>query len=369
MSKSSRAIIASLFLVISYQLCQASPNSATPRLRIETQHAVALLNATQKEATVSRDLQDFNYRANYVAQFQVIQDAECIGPDPVIRVNCIRPSMKLLGTSDPSIVCSEVPMLDEYGWSYIECNNTCSNAACEEIYLVVGGASNDGPFGEISFQCAGDVADDIDAFVSFEDSGNGFCDTASSSSPRNYHIARMGVSCPTNIFDDFYFECINNKFPADGNPGDVYTCFEGEACNQGDACDVDFDRIIVSADVPNFLDKCVEALVPLSPAPTPEIISTATYTARFSAAWGLLFDAVSDPFCFGSTPTVRMTCRNGNIKFVRSRYGTANCTNVRRGVMECTDTTTANFVNQFTGVVYVSTTRVLSWLLFLFSSS
>jgi hypothetical protein len=315
-----------------------------------------------------RALQDanFTYTANYTAQFQYFRDVLCQGPAPVIQVACLGPNIRLLNTSDPSIVCS-TPFIADNGWSTIECNNTCaSDAACEGVYLNIGGNIQDvdGPYGKIRFECEGDELYTVDAYVAYLGGGNGACAGSSSGvDTHNFHVARMGVSCPTEfgsreyVFDDFFFECNLWSIPGDGNPGDVYTCYHGDTCG-GTECIVDFNDLRINADVPNFLDKkCIETAVPVTPTPAPVLNPSQsqlyTYSAKFEAAWGLLIDPVSVLSCSGNTPTVRMTCRNGDITFVNSTYTTVNCDAVSPGVMECTDNS-SNFVNQFTGVVYVS---------------
>jgi hypothetical protein len=350
-----------LLFVTGLKLCQASKHST---LQQQTTPTRALGSIRRKSPLNERDLQNsgFNYHANYTAQFQYLLDVDCFGPAPVIHVSCLGPNIQLIGVSDPSIVCSKA-FVDGDEWTTIECNNTCaSELACQDVYLNLGGLEVvDGPLGEIRFLCQGDSLDSIYAAVSFVDSGNGTC--ASSSSPwdtGNLHVARMGVSCPTAsgareyVFDDFYFECSGGlAFPGDGYPGDVYTCFDGQNCD-GIACVVDFTDMYINADVPKFQDKCVEPAVPLIPTPALVLNPTGfTYSARFEAAWGLLFDPLYGSACSSDIPTVRITCRNGDIKFVNSTYGTVKCTTMSPGVMECTDNST-NFVDQFTGVVYVS---------------
>jgi hypothetical protein len=351
-----------LLLVTGFNLCQAS------HLRKETTATKAVRSNPEKSLVHMRDLQDsyYTYRTNYTAQFQYLRDPLCKGPAPVIQVACFGPnSIQLLNTSDPSIVCS-APFLDGDGWSTIECSNTCFlESVCEDIYLNIG-KSADGPFGEIRFQCEGNAWTNIIGAVTFLDSGNGTCaGNASAVDTRNFHVARMGVSCPTDAgvraydFDDFYFECAGPRLsiPGDGHPGDVYTCRTGKNCG-GIECEVDFIPLMINTNVMNFMYKCVETSVPVAPTPAPVLNTTQsqmyTFSAKFEAAWSLLFDPVSGSTCHGNTPSpVQIICRNSDIKFVNSTYETVNCKTVSSGVMECTDNS-MNSVDQFTGVVYVS---------------
>jgi hypothetical protein len=357
-----------LLFVTGFQLCHASKLSTDldgSHLQKET---TTTTRALQKRIPFinERDLQasNFAFRANYTAQFQYLHDPLCIGPTPVIQVYCFGPNIQLLSTSDPSIQCSMVNDVVD-GWSTIECNNTCaSDTACEQVYLNLGGTDiKDGPFGKINFQCEGDELSQIDAAVSFLDSGNGTCAAAADS--RNLHVARMGVSCPTPSgsreydFDDYYFDCSSygTPVPGDGNPGNLFTCINGQNC-YGEKCETDFDQMYIDADTSKFQDTCVEPVVPLAPTPVPVLNTTGlfTFSARFEAAWGLWFDPLSNSaFCSGGTPTVRITCLNGNnIALVNKTYETIKCTTVSSGEMDCTDNNSTDYVNNFTGVVYVS---------------
>ena len=139
-----------------------------------------------------RDLQQATYRANYAGRFQLLMDSGCLSPSPVLRVIC-RGTVQVVGTSDPSIVCAQTSQENEFGLNYIECTNTCSgNTACSDVYLALNINADEGPFAEIQFQCSGDDLTDVDARFEFVDSGDGTC----LADGRNFHVARLGVSCP-----------------------------------------------------------------------------------------------------------------------------------------------------------------------------
>jgi hypothetical protein len=359
--------MAALLLVSGFNLSQSTDFDVS-HLRKEITATRDVQSSTQMSPWNERDLQgsNFTYRANYTAQFQYLRVPLCTGPAPVIQVSCHGPNIQLIGTSDPSIECD--PAQDGVdGWSTITCNNTCVDPACEGIYLATSVVDyTKGPYGKIFFQCEGDSVDNIEATLSFLDSGNGACAASTGQLLNNYHVARMGVSCPTEsgnrdyVFDDYFFECISSgtilAIPGEGNPGDVYVCVDGNYCD-GAPCEIDFDEMIIEASAMNFLAQCVEGVMPVTPTPAPVLSPTQnqlfTFSAKFEASWGLWFDPITVSACSGNTPTVRLTCRNGDIKFVNSTYGTVNCTTVSPGVMECTDNST-NYVDQFTGVVYVS---------------
>jgi hypothetical protein len=331
--------------------------------------------SSSQKSNQDRSLQTSNtfvYRVNYTAHYQVIQDTFCDGPPPTIRVNCRGPNIQLLNTSHPSIVCDAAPRRDsdDNGWTFIQCNTTCaSDAACRNVYLTDQSVET-GRMASIDYSCAGNDLDEIDGAVEFVDTGDGLCGAASGLQTRNIHVLRMGVSCPNNatgngqrdyVFDDYYMECSppTASFPYGDN---IYTCVSGNSCN-GLACNVDFDQLTVEADVPSFADRCVESLVPIVPTAPPATAPTTdedtglvTYATTFVASWGLLFDAVSGPVCTGYTPTVQITCLNGNAIALADTPAAAdmNCTTVDTNIMVCTDTNSLDFVNRFSSIDYVS---------------
>jgi hypothetical protein len=354
--------------------------STTPLSLLRTTSSLQSSNHNDR----SLQTNTFVYRVNYTAHYQVIQDTFCDGPPPTIRVNCRGPNIQLVNTSHPSIVCDAKRTGSDDGWTYIECNNTCaSDATCRNVYLTDQSVDT-GIMARIDYSCAGNDLEEIDGAVEFVDSGDGLCGAASGAQTRNIHILRMGVSCPNNatgtgqqrdyVFDDYYMECSPAiaSFPFGDN---IYTCLSGDSCN-GVACNVDFDTLTVEADVPSFADRCVESLVPMVPsvptappalAPTTSDTGLVTFATTFVASWGLLFDAVSGPVCTGYTPTVQMTCLNGNAIALADNTTTTtdmNCTAVDTSIMVCTDTNSLDFVNRFSSIDYVSRTcfhKIVEW--------
>jgi hypothetical protein len=304
---------------------------------------------------------DFTNQTNYTAQFQYLRDTFCFDSNPpVIQVLCHGPKIQLINTSDPSIVCSRVDDAID-GWSTIECNNTCvSDTACKDVYLNIGGNVEDGPFGEIIFQCGGNSLGDIEAAFSFLGSKNAGCPASSTQKldTRNFHVARIGATCPAEsgeheyTFDDFFFDCdgIPISGNGDGNPGNTFSCVEGRNCNRAE-CKFDFNPIMIKLDLQHYLDKCLPGTI--APTLVPNTSQLFNYSARFEAAWERMVDPVGSTCSENTAPTVRMTCINGTITFVNSTYETVSCKTVSSGVMECTDNST-NSVDQFTGVVFVS---------------
>lgn len=363
---------ATLLLVISIPMCQATSRlQASPRISM------------QKASAHNRVMQysgGFIYRANYTAQFQYLRDSICFGPQPpVIEVSCIGPNIQLLGTSDPSIVCGPVTTNTD-GTSHITCNNTCASTAdCQKVYLAQESVTNsyNGPFGEVRFVCEGNTTYDVDAVVKLDGSGNGGC--AAASFTRNYQIARMGISCPTQSgdrtynFDDYFFFCggtgagTYSTYAGEAMPGNVFTCYTGTDCN-GTACDIVYDQISIYTNLFNVWETCVESTVQITPFPTPAPPDPTQpqlhpISARFQAAWGLLSDPVfGTSACSVNTPTVQITCLHGyNLTFVTTTSATSNCTTVNRSAIECIEYNTSSFVNQFTGVVYVSGKTSRGW--------
>lgn len=311
----------------------------------------------------------FAYSATYNAQFQVLRDRLCSSEAPVVRVSCRGPNIQVLSTSDATIVCSSEMEADPEGRYFIECENTCaSDNDCQEIYLQIDGDSWDGPFGEISFQCQGEELYEVDGYASIpgdeEGGSGGNCPSLS----RLFHFVRLGVLCPAMdgsgggggdsqfVYDDLFFECFILNFPVDGYAENVYTCAVGERCDKA-FCQIAFDDLVVHATLPRFQDQCVTPPVPVTLAPTPTMIDSllldaVSITARFQAAWGILLD--DDETCSSNTPTVRITCLNGSsIRFISSIYDSASCQPAGDNALDCTDSTTDNIENEFTGVVYV----------------
>jgi hypothetical protein len=330
----------------------------------------ALTNVRQAlslEPRVMQQLQTFNYRANYSADFQALRDTFCVGDAPILQLTCFSKNMTILGTSNETIICSEMarPLVPN-GTSY-ECINTCTSTDCESIYLANnGGRSSDGPFGSIQFMCEGNVVDEVDAAFTYVGGNNGTCAAATSGSvTRNLHISRLGVSCPIGstreyVYDDTYFECDSVgsiSFDTLPDPLDSYTCEVGLDC-MGQACTVDFDDMYINAYVPKFLDTCVEAIVPITSYPTRAPTSEETgltISVRFDGSWGNLFDsedAIST--CSTGNPTAILSCENGaSIEYVLSTSTTVNCTAISESELRCTDFA-SNIVNEFSSVIFVS---------------
>jgi hypothetical protein len=311
--------------------------------------------------------QTFNYRANYSADFQALRDTFCIGDAPILQVTCFSKNMTILGTSNETIVCSEMTKpLVANGTSY-ECINTCTSSSCESIYLANdNGKSSDGPFGSIWFMCEGNALAEIDAALIYVGGNNGTCAAATSGSfTRNLHIGKLGVSCPVGsareyVYDDTYFECDSAaaiSFDLAADPFDVYACEIGEDC-KGEACTVAFTDMYINAYVPKFYDTCVEAIVPITayptPAPLPES-SGLTVTVRFEGSWGNLFDSDdSINSCSSGNPAVILSCENGaSIEYILSTTSTVNCTAISGNQLRCSDLA-SSVVNQFSSVIFVS---------------
>lgn len=328
----------------------------------------AVLGACRAFSFQSRDLQQqtFNYRANYSAEFQALRDTFCIGDAPILQVTCFSKNMTILGTSNETIICSQlIEPLVANGTTY-ECINTCSSTSCESIYLANdNGLSTNGPFGSIWFMCEGNNVDEVDSALTYVGGNNGTCAAATSGFTRNLHIGRLGVSCPVGstreyVFDDTYFECDSAdaiSFDSLADPFDVYTCEIGKDC-EGEACSVAFSNMYINAYVPKFLDTCVEALVPITTYPTPAPIpesSGLTVSVRFEASWGNLFDSEdSVSSCSNGNPVVIVSCENGAlIEYVLSTSSSVNCTTISGNELRCTDFAN-NIVNQFSSAIFVS---------------
>jgi hypothetical protein len=333
---------------------------------------------------------------HYTAHFQLLQDTTCRGPAPVVRVAC-RSAIAVQRTSDPTIVCSDSAQVDAItGWSFVDCINTCQpdDLCARNVYLQVDSSVDLGPFAQIDFLCStanGKYAD-LEATITFLDSGNGECGNSSLGLTRNLHILRMGVSCPnldspnhststtlnatnatlnTNltvpplrnyVFDDYYFECIPStaSYPLGDN---YYTCIVGGSCD-GIACSVDFDPIVITTNLAALLQACqIDTTRSTTPSPTmvPDN-NVYTFTTRFVASWALLFDPITADDCTGFTPTVQVDCLVGSVIALSRRTSHAaslNCTQPNASRLVCTDTNPSHFVDRFASVDYVRKTHTL----------
>lgn len=321
---------------------------------------------TNGAGTDVRNLQsNVTFLANYSADFQYLLDTFCDGDPPVLQITCFG-DLTILGTSDPSIQCSELSIPDVVNRTTYQCLNSCSGTDCESIYLAVNGlAAEDGPFGSIYFTCEGDTLQDVDAYVNYVGGNNGTCAVSPSQTiTRNIHIVRLGVSCPVGssrdyVYDDTYFDCkslgsfsLNTALDNDGE-NDIYTCGNGANC-AGLECSVPFSDVYVNADVRLFFDRCVESTVPITPFPTAApITSSFEFSAQFQASWGRLYDpTTSESACTDGNPGVIVSCGNGaSISFVNSTDSSMNCTKVSEDELQCVGNG-SNIDNIFTSVYY-----------------
>jgi hypothetical protein len=331
------------------------------------------------------------YWVNYTAQYQTVQDTNCVAPVPVIRILCNGTGIAVHTTSDPSIVCDTTTRrVNEYGFRYFECTNACtSSVACSAVYLNIDRNLSDAPFGTIEFSCSGSTLDAVRGSMQIVNTVLATC-AAANQRRRLFSVARMGVSCPplnddgmiavghsaasttrSIVYDDIYFECINNSksYPL-SDTDNAYICVEGNRCD-GAPCSVILTDIYVFADVPYFQDTCVQTTLsdPI-PAKTIPSVSSADlaarilYTAKFQVSWALLFTprtAIGE--CEIIDPTVTIVCINSDIRFISSIDDSVSCSNTGINIMLCFADADGVGVNQFVSVTYVSTTTVnIVWL-------
>lgn len=318
-----------------------------------------------------------HFRANYTADFQYLRDIFCLGDAPVLQVTCFG-NLTILGTSDPSIQC-QLSTPDVENRTTYQCINTCVGADCKTIYLASDDVS-DGPFASIYFTCEGDKIQDVDAYVNFLGGNNGTCADSTGSGTtvtRNFHVARLGVSCPVGssrayVYDDTYFECRSlGSFVLNSatNNDDKYACASGQNCD-GFACEVSFSDVYINADVPRFLDSCVESAVPITDFPTfAPAASSSEFSARFVASWGRLHEPIlSASNCVSDNPTVVVSCGNGaSISLVNSTDVLMKCFYAGANELKCLGDD-RKIDNSFTSVTYVSSASKRSALSCLMSS-
>jgi hypothetical protein len=317
--------------------------------------------------------EQYLYRSRYRAEFQHLTDAGCTGDPPVLLLTCSGPSLTILNTSDDSIVCSPLGQARIENGTTFQCVNTCAD--CQNVYRFASSdnvTAQQGPFESITFRCEGNSIDNIGA--GFEVLGENTLGTCSASSEtkygRNFHLARLGVSCPVlgsttmrqYVFDDTYFDCLSpNTFSVDLSPDqstqeDIFACVTGKAC-QGQACDFLFSNLLVTSSVSEFYDACVESSVPITAFPTPAPASTPfEYSVLFEASWGQLYDSYETYLaCSTESPDILISCDNGAvIEYVNSTDVNMRCFNLLDSQLSCL-ANGATIKNLLVSVFYVST--------------
>jgi hypothetical protein len=332
-----------------------------------------------------------NYRATYSADFQHFSEVLCDGAPPTLLVGCKGSGMTILNTSNARIVCEPSQQFRLFSnvtsSTAYECTVNCteSDADCLAFYRYK--TPNpflplNGPFGSILFRCEGGTVDEVDAaFVYRGGTTDGFCGASTSETAmgRNYHIGRLGVSCPVGdgsslrefVYDDTFVDCRNDgSFVIDLNPidaVDIFACVSGMKCG-GDECSLPFLDFWIEADVPKFYETCVEALVDKTPFPTkaPAMSSKVEYTAQFEASWATVYDPLNaSSYCASSQGDVGVTISCGigaNISFATSPgFDSSSCQKIRDNELQCSmNDNTAK--NTLVSVFYVSVAVNLSLL-------
>jgi hypothetical protein len=261
---------------------------------------VAVVGALRTEPAARQLQQTLNYRASYRADFQHYSDSLCSGASPVLLVSCKGSSMTILNTSDDTILCQprgDLSLFPNATETVFQCENTCVDSDCEKVYRYEMDVFDpiSGPFGSIVFQCEGNTIDEIDAVFVYRGSNGGYC--AGTVERRNYHIGRLGVSCPVGdgssnreyVYDDTFVECRSpGSYVLDLNPieagPDVYACVNGKKCNA--ECFFNFSDFFMEADVQKFYEPCVESLVDKTPYPTmPLQVAKMLLLCLYRAIW------------------------------------------------------------------------------------
>jgi len=296
-----------------------------------------------------RSLQTAKYRVNYQARFQWLLENSCGGPNPIINVLCLG-KIELLGTSHPTIVCEPLGEPTADGFNGYQCKMTCADrAACKNVWLSTN--INNGPFGEIFFQCEGEEVIDVDGAMQFLGSEGNTCSSNILGDGRNVHVAQLGVFCAEkyNYANSAFFECdINDANRAYGG----YTCLAGDNCG-GVECTRDIDTVNVHVD--HFrLGECIQSLdgselpEPVEPALVQR--PAGTYSAKFRADWSLKLSSC----CTGKFPTILVECTNGEISDVKTIFGTTSCVVISSTSINCTESDSDTFLGSYSGVEFVS---------------
>jgi hypothetical protein len=329
--------------------------------------------ATHGESNDLRQMQQqtLNYRANYTAEFQYLRSTNCDGDAPILQVSCFGQGMTTPNTSDTTIVCTKLEELSSRvpnGTTY-ECRNTCNEttAVCSDIYLAKDYDTN--LFGSIRFMCESDDVREVEASLAYlAGNNNGTCAASATDLSSNYHIVRLGVSCPVGssrgyVYDDTYFECrsirtITFDYVITPQDPDVYVCISGFFCG-AEACNFAFDDLSVMADVSSLIvDSCIETTEVITSFPTlaPGPSQFFDYSVRFEASWAIRYDSdASKATCTSANPTLIVSCENdARIDFVTATDRSMNCTEISSSELQCMGDL-STITNQFTSVFYVST--------------
>jgi hypothetical protein len=134
------------------------------------------------------------------------------------------------------------------------------------------------------------------------------------------------------VYDDTYSECRGSDTISfdqlDGDPIlDSYACFVGENCDGG-PCSIIFQPVAVFSSATQFLNTCVEAIVPITaPGPTPVVPSIpndneSSYLVQFEASWAnIIHTDTSQTTCaFQQDSVVNLYCDSGStIQYLSSR--------------------------------------------------
>ena len=310
--------------------------------------------------------QTLTYRATYKADFQHVHDFQCsLSETPTLRVTCYGATLKVLNRSDSTILCEPEEIPDVINGTTHQCINTCTD--CSSVYE---SSSLREPFyGSIEFMCEGNEHWQVDALYTFVAGSDGSCTSVDASTQsRNYHLAWLGVSCPTGttgrreyVYDDTFVDCRFGLSSSLGNSinleeENIYTCVTGDDC-KGLSCFVPFDEIFMYATLPSYLDSCVESLVDITPSPTlsPQI-SSKQYIVQFEASWAFVYDVeISQATCASSNPSVLITCGAGtSINFVNSTGISTICVPLSSSELSCAISDTSSIVNNYVSVFYVS---------------
>jgi hypothetical protein len=337
---------------------------------------VALMDV---ESTPQRRLQNatFRYHANYTADFQYLTDPSCDGDPPVLEIICYGPNLFFLGTSNDTIRCTEIPEGNSENQTTFHCVNSCNETECESVYRYQSNTTDylNGPFGSITFMCEGDSLAQVEAGFKYfmGKNSNGTCAAVAVASNvtierYNYHVARMGVSCPAwdggpsreYVYDDTYFDCMDRllfttDLDQDNAANDTFGCVSGEVCDAQE-CLFSFEQILIRTVVPNFYDSCVESSSgPITAYPTAAPVpSTAMYSAQFEASWALLMNPRQAACTVDNrAPIVTVQCGNGaTIQFINSSDPVMNCQNIVDNELSCS-ARNQSIVNHFVSVFYV----------------
>lgn len=348
-------------------LVTAAPET-TSASTVPATTAAPTVPATTAASAIKPVVPGTTYYVDYKARFKRVIDDGCEGPSTdSILITCEKGSLEVLGTSDPSIVCTEPQDFDGQG-EVVTCMSRCQGAACDSVYIDRESLFvrdvwilDENLYAEIEFRCSQvDDVNGVDALYwipGSETTGeSGSCSGEGSGSGQNFLIAELNVKCDDGagesvyVNDDAYYECASDNVPL--NVNGAYSCLAGDFC-QTSSCLVAYKELFVSADH-HLFSQCIQtdndSGIPEPETPSGEAPAAGLYTAVFQVGKGNWYDTDS---CTGTNPGLKIECVDGTIELMEGGVDTS-CNVTSENEIVCTEDENSLINENVDVAVYVS---------------